>query len=373
MINVYGANESTFAKNGLATLRPISAEFIPQINGSWVLKCTVPFDEQLKYQYIEEQNIVQVDQACIREIGLRQLFRIYEVTKNLDSVSFIACPLGMEAVYDAPIEEIQITDKTGVQAVEALSDYLTEHGITKYTLASDITRTATTEFENTNLIAVISGNDDNSLVNKYAGEVVYDNATIYLKNKVGLQDKARTVAYGRNLTGLKCNIDTANMITRVYPLSNDDLRLHEYPDTEIPTGQTYIDTSDPNAPIRAAFIDTDYKLVDTTKNSNSATATKTREWQAAILEAITSKAEELWDTAIDDMTNTYCPDYIKGLVNGDDGIIKYTQARYVYSHKGWQSIIKSLIKQGVEWIKEAEVPEKAWIHTKTTYNYIGGF
>lgn len=485
MINVYSENTTNFNNNGLATLIPLTAEFSPDINGAWTLSLTHPYDAEGRHEYLVKNAILQADVGCIREQSSKQLFRIYDVKRNLQSLSVIAFPIGMEATFDAPIEELKIPDETGVStasgvdAAAVLNNYVRTHDDnSKYTVSSNVSTQNCSQWENTNLIAALSGSDDNSFINKWGGEVLYNNYAITVKDRMGNATTKFPVEYGKNLTGMEHDLDMSTVITRAYPLSTDGLRLHQYDDLDIDywygtfdgdekknyaksqylysyndhawyqfdsngklltdpipaemlvilnqfdwheneTGwwygldstyfisngwvedsdgkhywmdsQGYMDSqwtdtdvwtwnqfddsgehygekrnSFVDSPyhlrdypyIRSAFLSSPYELLDTDSKSNSLTAQATATWKAALYDAIEAKAEELWNTVLTDTTNTYCPEYIQDLI-GD--IVTYTQARYAYSHKGWQSLIKSLIKSGIEWIKDEELAEEGWI------------
>lgn len=491
MINLYGQNETDFTKNGLATLNPISATFSVDINGAWSLVLMLPYDKEKKYEKVEKNLFIACDLDCIREQASRQIFRIYDIKRNLTDITVTAFPVGMEATYDVPIEELRIPAEDGVatasgaDAAAVLNNYARTHDDnSKYTLTSTVTRQANSSWQNTNLIAAISGTDENSFVNKWGGEVAYDNYNITIKPEIGNKNADFPVVYGRNLTGMEHNEDFSQTITRAYPLANDGLRLHQYDDLEIDywygtfedgerknyaksqylyshdyhawyyfdvdgkmskepipaeilavlntydwhedetgwyygdgipgsgqyianawvegsTGKHYwmnaegylddqwtdtetwtwnqYDSSGAHYGekrnsfvdskhihdypyVRSAFLQSSYELLDTDTESNSETAQGTREWTAALLAVVEGKAEELWNAILNDTTNTYNAEYIQDLISGDDNsIIKYTQARYAFSHKGWQSLIKSCISKGIEWIKDVELADEEWI------------
>lgn len=487
MINVYCENTTNFDNNGLATLIPLTAEFSSDINGAWTLSITHPYDAEERYKHLVKNAILQADVGCIREQSSKQLFRIYDVKKNLQSLSVIAFPIGMEATFDAPIEELKIPNETGVltasgvDAAAVLDNYVKTHDDNnKYTVSSNVATQSCSQWENSNLIAAISGSDDNAFINKWGGEVLYNNYAITIKNRIGNASPKFPVEYGKNLTGMEHDLDMSTVVTRAYPLSTDSLRLHQYDDLEIDywygtfeddepknyaknqyiycydyhqwywfdsdgkmskepipaemlailnqftwhedeTGwwygldstyyikdawvedangkhywmnsQGYMDSAYTDSDVwtwnqyddsgmhygekrnsfvdsehigdypykRSAFLSSPYALLDTNSNSNSITASATKEWTAALLQVIEDKAEELWNTILNDKTNTYNAEYIQNLINEDGGIVQYTQARYVYSHKGWQSLIKSLISEGISWIKDEELDEEKWI------------
>jgi phage minor structural protein, N-terminal region len=371
MINVYSPTETNFKNNGLATLIPISCDFDIGINDKWQLTMEHPFDKELRYQHLVEDAILRVTGfSCVNEqeqdtnrfglSGKVQLFRVFDTKKTLTSITVIAFPVALEAVYDTPIENLVIQNKTGIQAGEIL-DAQTQ----KYSVSSDITRTASSKYENTNLIGAISGNNDDSYVKKWGGEVVYDNNKIKIKNKIGDQSNASAypIRYGRNLTGLTHEIDMSSAVTRMFPISSDDLRLNVWEDVTSQGGNRYVDSPDHIGDypfIRCLFVQVDYSLLDTDSNSISETASATNGWREGIINAVTAQATALWTSIIQDLTNTYSPEYIQDLISGEDGIVGYLQKKYVYAHKGWQSFVKSCVKQGVEWIKSEELPTWEW-------------
>lgn len=370
MINVYGKNTTVFNNNGLATLIPTSCEFSPSINGGWTFKMEHPFDiENRRHNYLVKNNILRVTGIdCIREWdNPEQMFRIYDTKKNLDSITVIAFPLGMEAQYDAMIEDLEIRNKTGIQAAAEINAYVENHDSnTKYEISSNIAKIASSKWENTNLIGAISGSADESFVNNWGGEVIYDNYKIKIRDICGDQNHARSypIRYGRNLIGLTHEEDMSSVITRLYPISSDDVRLNTWTDVTDQGGNTYVDSNTGRSSeypfIRAQFVDVKYSLIDTDEKSISQTHAKTVEWEEGIVNTTTAIATTLWDSIKNDLTNTYSAAYIKQLLSGEDGITKYLQNRVVFAHKNWQSFTKSCLKQGVEWIKSDELPNWEW-------------
>lgn len=368
MINIYEINETNYNNNGLATLIPLQCEFMPNINSGWSFKMTHPFDPEKRYMELQKNRILRVTKiTCIREWqNTTQYFRIYDVKRNLTSVTVIAFPMGLEATYDVPIEELSIDECTGVQAVATINEYIDNN---KYNLTCEVTNRSSSQYENTNLIALLSGDKDNSFVNRWGGEIAYDNYKIMIKNKLGDQNPTTLypVRYGRNLVGIDHDEDMSSVITRIYPISNDGLRLHAWEDVQapIPAGNSYVDTETTglNYPfIRCAFIETNYKLIDTDDNSNTLAAQNTRLWREDMTNAIHDVAEELWKTVKNDNSNYYNPYYLQELFSGEKTITKYLQDKFSYTHKGWQSLVKSCAKEGVVWIKDEDLGEAKWLH-----------
>lgn len=99
-----------------------------------------------------------------------QLFRITHKEKSDSGISADLQPIFMDAADDCFLLDVRPTDKTGQQAL----DIMTAPN-KKYTAETDITSTGTAYYQNKNLIEAINGDDENSFVKRWGGEIVYDN------------------------------------------------------------------------------------------------------------------------------------------------------------------------------------------------------
>ena len=181
MISIYSKNNTDFDHNGDAVLIPTSCKLSATINGAWQLTLEHPYDPEERYKYIIEGATIVADIRFIRELStVRQKFRIYNYVKGLHSVTAIAFPIAMESTYDAPIDNLVISGKTGAQAMAQL-----QTKTNKYTLSSDITRTGSTSFSNTNINSAIASGDEGCFIDVWGGDILYDNLTFAVKNRLG--------------------------------------------------------------------------------------------------------------------------------------------------------------------------------------------
>lgn len=401
MISVYLSNETNFNNNGLAVLEPSSCEIALTINGAWVLKLVHPFDNEGKYKYLEfvqenqgqRGNIIKVtDITALRDCDSTQLFRIYNSVKSLSDITVTAFPVGMEATYDAIIEELKLEDKTGKQVGTAL-DALVPN---KYTLtvSSSLTKKRSVEYKNTNLIAALCGSDEGSFVNKFQAEVAYNNYEIKVKKRLGTTTDY-DVRIGKNLTGLTYDIDDSAVVTRLYPISQDGLRLYDKTDMRyLPplSPDRYIDSEDhwEDYPFtRAAFVEVPYSLVDTDTDAEVKTKTITHTAAAftAIFEAVYSLMADFWADILNNNEFDYSgspysftidavPEFIQSVI----GDISTTIAEKVLGSEATDSIyitqpslrnwLTSAIKAGIEWIKDEELQEPEWVENQDgSYSY----
>lgn len=370
MINVYSANETNFNHNGLATLNPLSAELSADVNGSWVLTLVLPWDKEKKYTYVEKNNIIIADIDCIREqASPRQKFRIYDYRKNYTTLTVKACPVAFEATYDVPITDLKIVaenggDVSGVDAIGLIQNYIVNViGNTKYTLSSNVAKMARADYINSNLIKILGSSDANSYINLWGGEIAYDNYAIKIRTFLGDQDNAGAylIKYGKNITGVEYGLDVSNAVTRIFPISSDGMRLNKWDDltpSEVST-QQYVDGNTSAYPyIKSAFFTiARAKLIDTTTDSISETRTHTIGWQNGITNTVREAVKPVWQAVNENENQEFSPQYVQEII---PEIIEYIQARFTFTHKGWQAFVKSCIKSGIEWIKDEEIPEWGW-------------
>lgn len=373
MINVYSGSTTTFNNNGLATLIPLSCEISVGINGAWQLELEHPFDKEQRYKHLVKDAILRVTNLDF--IGEwesnTQLFRIYDTKKTLTSITVIAFPIALEATYDAPIQYLNIDDETGAQAATTLDNYVkTVDANNKYTISSNITFRTWGRWNNTNLIAAISGSDDNSFVNHWGGEVIYDSYKIKILDIIGDQNNARAypIRYGRNLMGLTYEVDTSSVVTRLYPISKEGIRLNTWADVPDQGGNQYVDTARQGLDypfVRSRFLELNTNLIDTDKTKNDYLSNKTEQWRVAMTDAMTATAEAIWTAIVNDTTNTYKAEYVKTLISGEGGLSEYLQNKFVFTIKSWQSFVKSCAKNSVSWISKEKINEWEW-HENTS-------
>lgn len=375
MITIYSPTESLFSDNGLAVLQPISCELNVSINGAWSLELTQAIDEDEKYKTIEKNNIIKItDIPVIREqVSQYQLFRIYDTEKDVftGTVRAIAFPVAFEATYDAIIEELKCDKKTASAALTDIMNYLSDNGVTKYTVTCDgqrgLIRQRKGSWTDTNLIAAISGSDEGSIINHWGGEVAYDNYLIIINGQLGTESDYE-IRCGKNLTGLSIEEDMSGVVTRLYPVSKDGARYKRVENnTEYHYCENDVVIPRPHYAFeRGAFVYPDIKLIDTSwelNAVNSDTAVQTHTAQLAITAKVKEYAQALW-TAIcggNKYANTiFCePDYFKTILND---VIANLQTYFTsnITHPSLKNLVKTCIKDGFAWIKDEEQAEFYW-------------
>lgn len=196
--------------NGDAILLPISCTVTARVNGTWELKLSHPLDDEGRWQYITINNVLRVPSH-----NGKQLFRIKYVEKTDSTVEATADPIAFDAGNDCFLQDVRPTSKTGQQALTAI---LAPNN--KYTGVSDIATVSTAYYIRKNALEAISGSDESSFLNRWGGEIEYDNFTIKINSRLG-SDNGVLIRTGKNLprNGLKMTVDTSDTINRIVPLA----------------------------------------------------------------------------------------------------------------------------------------------------------
>lgn len=346
MINIYGKDNTNYNTNGDATLIPIRADLTITLNGSWQLEVEVPYDKEKRYELIEEGAVIICDVGCIRELAsTRQRFRIYDYKKGISSVTAIAFPVAMESTHDAPIDNLVISGKTGVQAMAQI-----QAKTSKYTLYSDITRTGSTSFANTNVNNAIASGSDGCFIDVWGGEIVYDNLKFSVLNRVGNneQDKHKII-YGKDITDISYERDDSGLITRIYPISSDGIRLN---------GSGYVDSPKVSQyPIvHSRYMSAPYKLIEDDIASSTATAQLTRSIKSQITTLASSLSHSVYNTAVASKVE---PEYIRKIKADILSAVQSMATATIYNADA-NKIMQSAIKDGMEWLKDVSKAEWVW-------------
>lgn len=208
MIQIYNIENTNFDQNGDMSLFPSSASVHAVLNGTWEVTLEHPKDSEDRWKYIKEGAVVKMP-----SFNGEQLFRITHKEKSDSGISADLQPIFMDAADDCFLLDVRPTDKTGQQALDIMIA-----PNKKYTAETDITSTGTAYYQNKNLIEAINGDDENSFVKRWGGEIVYDNYKAIINRHAG-SDRGVEILYGKNIAenGMKEEVDLRNVVTRIIP------------------------------------------------------------------------------------------------------------------------------------------------------------
>ena len=210
MIQIYKPENTDYKHNGDMTLLPDEATIHVILNGEWTATLEHPIDPEGRWKYIVDNAVVKMP-----SFNGEQLFRVKKKEKKDSGVSVDLTPVFLDAKNDCFLADIRPTDKNGKEAL----DLMTAPNA-RYTAKSDIKTVSTAYYQTMNLIEAINGNNDNSFVNRWGGEIIYDNYTVTINERAG-GDYGVQVLYGKNIVkdGFSESVDMTDVATRIVPKS----------------------------------------------------------------------------------------------------------------------------------------------------------
>ena len=222
MIQIYKANTAPavlqgLTRNGERVLHPVSCIQHLVLNGTWELTMTLPLEEGF------DGTLPEVEVGATVRVpghnGTDQLFRIFEVTPSLSGVEVRAFPIFLQAAKDVFLNDVRPTNQTGQGALNWMIQNAVNSGSGyTYSATSNITATNSATYIRKNLIEAIQGEDENSFLNRWGGEVYYSNFAIDIRTRQGA-DRGMVCRYGYNMTGCAMKVNSEAVITRIVPVA----------------------------------------------------------------------------------------------------------------------------------------------------------
>lgn len=211
MIQIYDSQNTDFDHNGDETLFPEECTVSAELNGTWVLNMTHPIDDEGRWKYIEEEAVIAVPTF----MGKKQLFRIDRVStvdQDDSEITAVAYPIFWDSGDDQFLTDSRPTDKNGQEALNIML------AGSNYSAESNITRTSTAYFERRNMMDALNGEDSPTFIQRWGGEILYDNYKVIVNERVG-GDYGAEVRYRKNMDGIQCEISMENVVTRIVPVA----------------------------------------------------------------------------------------------------------------------------------------------------------
>ena len=302
MIQVYSPGNTDFEHNGDMTLFPTEAIVHPILNGEWEVNLEHPIDQEGRWKYIVEEAVVKMP-----SFNGDQLFRIKKKEKSDSGVTAELQPIFMDAKDDCFLLDVRPTDKTGQQAL----DIMTAPN-KKYKASSNISLVSTAYYQTKNLIEALNGDDENSFINRWGGEIIFDNYTVIVNERAG-GDYGVEVLYGKNIKedGFSEEIDMRDIVTRIVPKA--------YNGHMIEGDEPWIDSPliDKYPTIRFGVMEfEDIKMREDAQDGDEDDGIIVCDTQEELKMALKQKCEEQFDAGVDKPKVTISADII--LLEGTD-------------------------------------------------------
>ncbi|MDU5208178.1 MAG: phage tail spike protein [Clostridium sp.] len=208
-IEIYLKTNTNYEMNGDMLLLPISCTYKAS---EYLVTLEHPIDDIGRWKYIDYENVISVEGD-----GNKKLYRIFNVVKSLDSITAYARPLFFDLI-DNVLLDVRPTLKNGE---EALNIILEDTGFNGH---SNISTINTSYYVRKNIVEAILGNDENSFLNRWGGEVLLDNFDIYINDKIGSDNGVR-VEFGYNLNEIEEDVNIEEVATRIIPTGYNGIML----------------------------------------------------------------------------------------------------------------------------------------------------
>ena len=289
MIQIYKPSNTNYTSNGDMTLQPSEAEIQAKLNGTWQAELSHPIDAEGRWKYIEDQAVLKMP-----SFNGEQLFRIVKKSKSDSGITMIAEPIFLDAKGDCYLKDIRPTNVNGQQA---LNQMLAPNK--KYSGKSDIALKTTAYYQDKNLIQALNGEEDNSFINRWGGEIIYDNFQVIVNKRAG-GDYGVQILYGKNIEkdGIKEEVDFSDVVTRIYPKAFNGYSL---------SGNGYVDSpvigSYPTVKSSTMTFE-DVKMREDAREEDEANGIIVCDTQADLDAALKKKCQEQYDNGIDKPTVT---------------------------------------------------------------------
>lgn len=207
MIEVYVKGNEDYGSNGDMTLTPTTCEVELTVEGVAELTLEHPIDDLGRWEYLVTDNVI----AAPTPYSKKQLFRIYDYTKTETEVTAYARHIFYDSAGEMLVD-VRPTDKTGQEALDIILSG------TKYKAKTNIKTRSTAYYIRKNIMEAIGGGDENSFINRWGGERMYDNFTVIINDRLG-GDYGACAEFGRNMTGIEADISIDDVVTRIIPVS----------------------------------------------------------------------------------------------------------------------------------------------------------
>lgn len=217
-IEYYSGDNNNYEFDGDVTLVPNKAIFDITMNGICEIEINHPYDKEGRWKIINGNGVIKAPTPYSKG----QLFVIYSIDKNM-----LTTGLKIKArhiffdLYYSTTEDIRAVNCNCQRALNILFNG------TKFTGHSNIKKINTCYFVKQNRIEAINGsNKDNTIINRWGGEIFLDNFNVYINERIG-EDKGLEILYGTNMLDLGLKENRKDIVTRIKPVAFNGRRLPE--------------------------------------------------------------------------------------------------------------------------------------------------
>ncbi len=224
MINIYNSKEKNFTHNGICSLdekRELISGSTKRNLKDVVYEGTIVISkENDKWVEFKDDRILKIP---VNNNGKTQLFRIIDISDDLSRIEVFFKHIFFDS-KDYHIEDTNIVQKDGRGALNQLLRATIDNN--NFTGSSNISIVNNCRLVDKSIEEALF-EDDNSFINRWGGEVDFDNFNIIINDRIG-RDKGYRIELRKNIKKLEYFISTSNVITKVKIKGYDGIELGEY-------------------------------------------------------------------------------------------------------------------------------------------------
>ena len=223
MINIYDSTETNFSHNGICSLDEKRE----------LIKCTIHRKLEGAYEgtlFISRENLKWTEfiEGRILKLpvdinGRTQLFRIFDTSDDFTDLEVYFKHIFFD-LDDFFIEDTNIVEKDGRGAInQILNTTVDSH---RFTATSDINIINNCRIVDKTVTEAI-GVDENCFLNRWGGEIDYDNFKFKINEKIG-SDNGYRISLRKNLKAINGDISITEVATKLKIKGYDGIKLDEY-------------------------------------------------------------------------------------------------------------------------------------------------
>lgn len=199
-----------------------ACEVTEERNGVYELELVYPIGATHANDIVTDRYI----KAKPNQTSANQLFHIYKVSKPINGEFTVYAEHVSYILSGYPVPTVSVTGNAQVAINAILTAAKNQIGkATGFTVATtDISLSSSINLSNVSARAALGG-VEGSVLYTYGGEYEFDNYTIKLHKSRG-KDNGVRIAYGKNMTELKCDVDMSASYTGIFGyVKTDDISL----------------------------------------------------------------------------------------------------------------------------------------------------
>lgn len=210
MIELYTNNEQDFSQNGII-LNPLYCKINNKLNAENELEMELLLDKEGIYKNVIRGSLIKVPTPDFDD---QQLYRIYNTKKCMSSDSMIV--YARHILFDLN-KKIIFNKNVQGNGQQVLSKILED---TYFTGTSESNITDIRQYKMRNITNLLNGNEEDTFINIWGGEIECNNYNINIPLKRG-KDRGIRVTFGYNLEDIEEEINADEVVTRIFPYSGD--------------------------------------------------------------------------------------------------------------------------------------------------------